>query len=424
MSANAAAAGAAPGLAITPRTRRLLLAMLPVVLLATARVVTHADGLTAAGTFAAAIGLAAPVAVTGLGGLVSERSGIVNIGLEGMMILGTVFAGWFGWHGGPWAALLGGVVGGTLGGALHATATIKFGVDHTVSGVAINLMARGIARYLSSVLFAGKGGDGSLTSSPSMTGMNHFTLPILSGGRIGSWQTPDVLGRIESKRWFLVSDLGGILKGLTADVAGSTILLYALIPIFAYIIWRTPWGLRLRSCGEKPDAADSLGINVHRTQWTAVLLSGALAGLGGAWLAIDVVKYQQGQTASRGFLALAAVVFANWRPAGLVAGALLFYFPEAVRLATFGDEPKGILLIAAIAFALLALWSFRQRKLTEGLVVAAAGAAVRFWFNVANKVDEKIVVTFPFVIVLLVLVFSSQRLRPPASSGQIWRKGS
>jgi general nucleoside transport system permease protein len=384
----------------------------------------EATGLTEPLIFSTALLLAAPIAITGLGGIISERAGIVNIGLQGMMVMGTCFAGLFGWHFGPWMGLVGGVVGGALAGALHAMATITFGVNHTVSGVAINLLTPGICRYMASVLFAGKGDDGSLTNSPTMVALTKYTVPILSGGHIGSWQSPDVLGRIAEKKWFLISDVAGLFGGFTKEISAATLVVLIIFPIAAYLLWRTPWGLRLRSCGEKPAAAESLGINVIRTQWTAVLLSGALAGLGGACLAVDVGRYIQGQVDLRGFLALACVVFGNWKLGGVLAGSLVFEYPDAVRLVTFGKEPRSLVFVGALAFALLAIWSYSRKNLREGLVVTGLTAAALAWFTFSKNIDAKLTATFPYLITLLVLVFSSQRQRPPAAAGITFRKGS
>ena len=407
---------------LSPSALAGLLGALTMVMLAGARVVTHAPGLTGSGTFGGAIGLATPVALAGLGGLISERAGVVNIGLQGMMVLGTWGAGFFGWHFGPWGALIGGAAMGALGGALHALTTITFGVDHAVSGVAINLLAPGVARYLSSVLFAGNDG-GTLTDSPPVGHLGRLTLPFLAGGRIGSWHSPDPLGWLEKHRWFLVGDVAGLLRGMTRDIAAETLLLLALLPLAGYVIWRTPFGLRLRSSGEKPSAADSLGVNVIAIRWAAVVTSGAMAGLGGAWLVTNVGKYQQGQEGLRGFLGLAALIFGNWRPAGLIAGALLFQFTESVRL-QIGDSPaRAFVLTVAFGLAAVTIWQFTRRAITAGAVLIASTLGLLIYYAGVNRVDDKLASIFPYLITLLVLLFSSERLRPPAASGQPWVKG-
>ncbi len=407
---------------ISPSMIAASLGVLTMVMLSTARIVTNAPGLTSGGTFGSAIGLATPVALAGLGGLLSERAGIVNIGLQGMMVLGTWGAGFFGWHFGPWGALIGGAAMGAIGGALHALTTITFGVDHAVSGVAINLLAPGVARFLSSVAFAGKDG-GTLTDSPPVGHLGRLTLPFLAGGRIGSWHSPDPLGWLEKHRWFLVADVAGLLRGMTRDIAAETLILLAFLPLVAYLVWRTPAGLRLRSSGEKPGAADSLGVNVTRIRWAAVIASGALAGLGGAWLVTDVGKYQQGQEGLRGFLGLGALIFGNWRPIGIFVGALLFQFADSVRYAS-GDQPaRAFMLAVGFGLAALAIWQFTRRAVTTSGVLVAVTIGVFAYYLGVNRVDDKLASIFPYLITLLVLLFSSERLRPPAAAGQPWVKG-
>ena len=179
------------------------------VLLSTVRAVSGADDITSSGTSGAALRLAVPIGLAGLGGLWAERAGIVNIGLEGMLILGTWFGAYVGFFHGPWWGVLAGIAAGAAGGLLHALATVTFGVDHVVSGVAINLLGAGIARYLSSLAY----GDGQVpgageTQSPTTVGLPKVSLPVLSSG-------PDLLGDLERTDLFLLSDAAGILRGLT-----------------------------------------------------------------------------------------------------------------------------------------------------------------------------------------------------------------
>ena len=246
------------------------MAVAGVLIVAVARSVSHASDLTSSDAFGTALRLGVPIALAGLGGLFAERSGTVNIGLEGMMIFGTIFAGYAGWHWGAWAALAGGVFGGALGGLLHALATVTFGVDHIVSGFAINILAPGVARFLANQWFtsaSAKAVGGSISNSPGVNPhhqMQHFTMPLTSGGRLFGWKTADPLGWFEKRHWFAVSDLAGLLKGLTSDLKLDTIAAVALFFVATYALWHTPFGLRLRSAGEKPSAADSLGVRVTR----------------------------------------------------------------------------------------------------------------------------------------------------------------
>src|SRR6266508_3000717 len=182
------------------------------------RVGTGAQDLTSSGTVAAALTAAVPIALAGLGGLWSERAGVVNIGLEGQMVLGTWGAGFAGYQWGPWAGVALGLLLGALGGLLHALATVTFGVDHIVSGVAINLLAPGVTRFLAQQTFTGKPG-GSVSTGPSISGdIGKFTFPFISGGDLFGWRTPNPLRWFELKHWFFVSDLAGMLHGFTSDL--------------------------------------------------------------------------------------------------------------------------------------------------------------------------------------------------------------
>jgi general nucleoside transport system permease protein len=375
-----------------------------------------APGLTGSSTVSTALGLAVPVILAGLGGLVAERVGVFNIGLEGMMIMGTWGAGYLGWHFGPWGALLGGLIGGIAGGALLALATVTFAVEQTVGGVAINIASFGVCRYLASIFFDGKGPVddlGTIADSPSVrTFGSKFSVPF-----IGNW-----LQTVEDKHWFIISDLAGVVRGFTVEVAWSSVLLLLLVPAIWYLVWRTPFGLRLRSSGEKPAAAESLGVNVMKTRWIALLMSGGLAGLGGAWLVLDSLKYQQGMTSSRGFLGLAAMIFGNWMPGILTVGALLFSFSQSVGF-QLGFESRALIGTVGLAIALSALWTLFRRRFIAGLVTAAL-AAVILWFAAVNEtVNDALIKALPYLLTLIVLAVASKRQRPPAAAGMPYIKG-
>ncbi|MBA2388150.1 MAG: ABC transporter permease, partial [Acidimicrobiia bacterium] len=252
-----------------------------------AREISNNDDLTSANTFGVAIRTAAPIALAGLGGLYAERSGTINIGLEGMMIMGSVFAGWWAWEYNPWMGVLGGVIGGALGGLVHAFATVTFGVNHIVSGFAINILAPGVARFMANLLFEGESG-GSVTNSPGASGeIGVFTMPVLSGGPLLGWKdTPDPLGSLADRQWFLVSDIASLLKALTTELRLDLVLVIVLFVASVYVLWRTRFGLRLRSAGERPSAADSLGVSVVFYRYVGMLISGGLAGMAGSVLVI------------------------------------------------------------------------------------------------------------------------------------------
>jgi general nucleoside transport system permease protein len=455
-------------------------ALAAVLAMSIARSITDNNDLTSSGTMSVAIRTAAPIAMCGLGGLYAERSGTVNIGLEGMMILGTVFGGWWGWEYGPWGALLGGVVGGFFGGLLLAIVTTTFGVNHIVAGFAINILAPGIARFMSNILFVGEQG-GSLTNSPGVTGdMGEFTLPFLSGGMLFGRETPDALGRIDEWNWFAVSDVAGMLKGLTTAVRYDVLVGVGLFGATAFLLWHTRFGLRLRSAGERPSAADSLGVRVHAYRYIGASMSGALAGLGGAMLVISAGRFSAGQTVGKGFLGLATLVVGNWRPVGVAIGASIFGFFDGI---TQRLSPEDIVLALLLAAALLLFAGTAYAMVTEkvtawkfvavgvcafgvfvvlraffyelgdtvavflvwlvvGLAITTAGTiaasrygglaaaitamaavAALFVYLRLDQIPDEFVPMLPYIVTLVVVSSRGQALRPPAAAGEPWFKG-
>jgi ABC-type uncharacterized transport system permease subunit len=385
-------------------------------LLSVVRIISGEQALTSSSTFAAALLLAVPIGLAALGGLFSERAGVVNIGLEGMMILGTWGAGWAGHQWGWSAALIGGAVFGAVGGLLHAIATVSFGVDHVVSGVAINILAEGIVRFLSELLYAGAASGGGVTQSPSLSSRPpSFSLPVLSSG-------PDLLGDLERQHWFLLSDVAGLLRGLTNGVGVLTLLAVLLVPATYLLLWRTAFGLRLRSCGENPAAADSLGVPVTRLKYVAVVISGALAGLGGVFLVFVANIYREGQTGGRGFIGLAALIFGNWRPGGLAAGAGLFGFADGLQLRSRGAV-VALLLLLAILLVVVAAVQARRGKLLQAVFAGGFAILSLIGFLTIDELPEGIVSFTPHLITLLVLSLASQRLRMPKADGLVYRRG-
>ncbi|MFF4174527.1 ABC transporter permease [Streptomyces sp. NPDC001750] len=399
---------------------------LPVVLLIVAgallalsavRAVTGAQDVTSAGQISAALAMAVPIGLAGLGGLWAERAGVVNIGLEGMMILGTFFGAWAGWQTSPWLGVLAGVVGGMLGGLLHAVATVTFGVDHIISGIAINILALGFTTYFAKLWFnsgeaAAKGG--SPKQSPPADDITSVTIPGLS----------DWLHSVEKHHWFFVSDLAGVLGGLVTKVSLLTILAVVLFALTFFVLWKTSFGLRLRSCGENPVAAESLGVNVYTYKYIAVIVSGGLAGLGGAFLSLVTSHiYNEGQTGGRGYIGLAAMIFGNWRPGGLAMGAGLFGFADALQLRNGGESVHALLLLLVVVLAVLAAWKLYRKSFVQGVVSAVVAAAVLVWYLATDSVPTEFVSATPYIVTLLVLSLSAQRLRMPKADGMRYRKG-
>ncbi|HEX3004969.1 MAG TPA: ABC transporter permease [Angustibacter sp.] len=421
MSLDVAEAAGAPAPLEEPAKRRrigaggwALMAAGAVVALAAVRVVTGADDIASSGTIAAAIGLAVPIAMAALGGLWAERSGVVNIGLEGMMIFGTWGAGFAGYQWGPWAGLVAGVLFGALGGLLHAVATVTFNVDHIVSGVAINLLAAGAVKYLSGLAFVGHPGGGK-TQSPPIGDLPTLTIPGVSDG----------LGTIENKHWFFVSDLAAIVRGLTTGMSILTLIAILLVVGSFFVLWRTAFGLRLRSCGENPVAAESLGVNVYVYKYAAVVASGAFAGVGGVFLAeVASSAYRDGQTGGRGFIGLAAMIFGNWRPGGLLAGSALFGYTDALQLRRGGESVHALLLVLFLILLGLVVWRvLRRSNIATTIVASVCAIGLLVWYLLTDEVPSDFTGMTPYVATLLVLSLAAQRLRMPAADGLRYRRG-
>jgi simple sugar transport system permease protein len=393
-----------------------------VFVLASIRVITGASDLTSTGTASAALLLSIPIVLAALGGLFSERAGVVNIGLEGMMIMGAWAGGYIGSQHGPWFGLLAAMIFGSVGALVHAIATVTFGVDHVVSGVAINIIAAGLVRYLSTLMYKSGSWPGP-SQSPGIETIPLNGLPVLSGGQYFGWKSPDLLGWIANLNWFFVSDLAAILRGLTGDVSYVTMVAIAFVPLAYFILWRTAFGLRLRSAGEAPVAAESLGVNVYAMKYAGVLISGGLAGLGGGFLAIVAASnYQENQVAGRGYIGLAALLFGNYRPGGLLAGAGLFGFADALQLRDSAAIHALLLFIVAI----LVFVAFRKFKSGKqiGAVLSLVVAGFTLWFYFAvDELPGQLVTMTPYIATILVMALASQRLRMPAADGIPYRRG-
>jgi simple sugar transport system permease protein len=252
--------------------------------------------------------------LTGLGGLFSERSGIVNIGLEGLMIVGTVMGAWGSIEYGPVAGLLIGAGAGLLFSLVHALATVTFRIDHIVSGVVINVVAIGLARFIAQIFF------GQATQSdPGIPDFDTISIPLLSS---------------------LPAGLGNAFKGMSPVVPIAFLITIPAV----FVLNRTRFGLRLRSAGENPEATRTLGVRVAPLRYAGVAISGALAGFAGAFLAIEINGlFREGQTQGLGFIALAALILGNWQPGRLMIASLLFGVAQAIPL-RLSDAPLISLL--------------------------------------------------------------------------------
>jgi simple sugar transport system permease protein len=246
-----------------------------------------------------------PLLYAALGGMFSERSGVVNIGLEGMMLMGAFFGAWGADKTDSWiAGLFIGILAGAALALVHAFFSVQLRSDQIVSGFAINFLALGITGYLYNDIY-GQNGTGNLPSIPNVN--------------------LDFLGSIPPH------ELGTFLKDSFSGMNVMTVAAFVLVPICYVIMFRTAIGLRIRSCGEHPRAADTVGINVYAVRYASVTTSGALAACGGAFLSIGYVSsFTENMTAGRGFIALAALIFGNWRPFGILGATLLFGFASAL----------------------------------------------------------------------------------------------
>lgn len=257
---------------------------------------------TIGAVLASTIRNATPLVFAALGGMFSERSGVVNIGLEGMMLI-SAFAGVVGafLSGSAWVGLLFAVGAGLLFGLVHAVMCVTFEADQIISGTAINLLALGGTGFLMVIIF-NQGG-----TSPDVEKFSPVAIPLLS-------EIP-VIGQAVFNQSALVY------------------LMYLLVPVTYVVLFRTPFGLRLRATGEIPEAVDTAGVSVARMRYFGVALSGMLAALGGVYLSMGILSsFSENMTGERGFIALAALIFGRWHPIGAAGAALLFGLAQALTI--------------------------------------------------------------------------------------------
>jgi len=292
-----------------------------------------------------------PLIFAALGGIYSERSGVVNIGLEGLMIIGafsgavTTLA-----TGSPWVGILAAILVGTLFSLPHAVASVTYKANQVVSGIATNFLALGLSVYLTKQMFD----DAAQTE----------TIQTL----IKKWEIP------------FLSDIPYVGRALFTAYPTSYIAI-ALVIVSWYVLYKTPFGLRMRSVGEKPAAADTLGISVAKMRYIGVMLSGAFAAFGGAIISLTTTSnFSQNTISGQGFIALAAVIFGKWHPAGAMLAALFFGFAQAI----------------------------------------SSSAQV---FGFAEYVPVAFIQMLPYVLTILILAGLVGRARPPKASGIPYEKG-
>jgi general nucleoside transport system permease protein len=397
-----------------PTVRIALLVVGVVVVLSVARSISGAESLTSGETFARSLRLAIPIALVALGAIFAERSGVVNIGLEGMMILGTWFTAWGTIQFGLATGIALGIIGGALGGLLHAVATVSFGVNQIVSGVAVNILAGGAVRYLNTLAF-----DQASQSDNVNARVAKISIPVLS----------TAFRKMHETGWFLISDFGGLGEGLTTQLSLLTVASIALVPLSAFVLWKTIFGLRLRSAGENPAAGETLGVNIYLMKYLGVIISGAFAGLGGAFLVLEQSGlYREGQVAGRGYIGIAAMIFGNWQPAFAAAGAVLFGFSQGLALGS-DKVTHSLLLVLALTLSALTVSSIvprpgRPRTWFLPMLLALGAAGFLGWYVTSDRVPNPFVDMTPYAVTLLVLAVARQKLRPPASEGIPYRRSN
>lgn len=303
--------------------------------------------------FPYAIAYTVPLLITSLGGLSSERSGVVNIGLEGLMVVGMFSSAYVISHlnlpnqaTAVWIGLGTATLAGALFALLHAFACVTLNANQVISGIAINMLAVALTVFLARNLT----GSGNIL----VNGLLRHNVPVLS-------KIP-ILGRL-----------------FFTQAYATTWLVLAILLVASYVLYKTPFGLRLRACGEHPHAADSAGINVYRMRYVAVILSGAFAGLGGAIFLVTISGEFNGTAAGLGFLALASLIFGQWKPLGILGATFFFGFASTV-------------------------------------------ANVSQVIPVLARIPGIILKTFPYVVTLLALVVSSKSSQAPRALGEPYDK--
>lgn len=305
--------------------------------------------------FPYAIALAMPLLITSLGGLFSERSGVVNIGLEGLMVVGgfasaAATVGLEPSLGGAaiWVSLIIAMVIGALFSVLHAFASINLNANQVISGTAINMIAGAVTVFLARTIT----GSGNIQLT---NGIPRFDVPVLV-------------------------DIPLLGKLFFYQTYGTTWLILAILALGAFVLYKTAFGLRLRACGEHPHAADAAGINVFKVRYGAVMISGALAGLGGATILVTYSGEFSGSVAGMGFLALAALIFGQWKPLGVLGAT--FFFGFAATLANASQAEPAL-----------------------------------------QAIPEVILKVFPYVVTLLALILFSKSTQAPRAAGEPFEKG-
>ena len=346
----------------------------------------------------AAVGLSVPLLWASLGELISERAGVLNIGLEGM-ILGGAFASFAvtSATGSPWLGVLSGIGVGMALAAAMAFFCVSLHADQIVVGLGLFILAGGATAFANQQLFSG-------TTNVTTNTLGNVAIP-------GLVHLP-VVGHAFFDQTLL-------------DYAA-----FAAVPLVYLLLWRTNWGLAVRAMGEAPEAVEAAGISVTRGRWEATLCAGIGGGLSGAVLTTGTIGvFGDNISAGRGFIALAAVVFGRWRPVGVLFACLVFGAADALqlRLQAIGGVPAAVWIAVAVVIAITVAVRLRskQRPRPRGIAIAAvlvAGAIVLALINPSWHIPGELWLTLPYVLTLLVLLGSVGVTRMPTALGVPFRR--
>src|SRR5882762_5091562 len=361
------------------------------------------------------IRLATPLVLAALGGLYSERSGVINIALEGLMLAGAFTAASVTYYAhNPWIGLGSAILAGALVGSLIAFACIRCKANQVVTGTGINILFIGLPAVLSGALFLSSGSTPQIPKENTLPTLNHLLPSFLP-------------------QWRIITEISTI-----------SLLAVILVLVTRYILYRTPFGLRLRAVGENPEAADAAGVGVNRIRYLGVILSGALAGIGGAYLSIGQSSlFTRNMTAGRGFIALAALIFGKWRPVQTMLACLLFGFADAltiqlqgVPVSIVGVIHLGVgIAVLLIVWLILHLFSLAKRNLLLEFVIALAAAVVTWSiFFLATlgyfarlaiapvEIPVQFIQMIPYLVTIIVLAGFIGQSRAPKAIGIPYQK--
>ena len=343
--------------------------------------------------------LTTPILLPAVGELISERAGVLNVGLEGMMLAGAFFSFWAAWATGSLLlGVLAGVAAGLAFGVIMSLLAIEAQADQIVSGVGINIVAIGLTTFLFDEIFGARG--------------------LVELDRIGSIEIPGLSS---------IPELGELLF----DHDAVLYFAFLSVPLAAFLLYRTKWGLSIRAAGEFPAAADTAGVSVRRVRWMSVLTASAMAALAGVFLALVTLGiFRQEMTAGRGFLALVAVIFGRWHPVGVLGACLILGGADALQLRLAAREavsPEVWFVIAALAagFAVhLVLRRQRERKVAFALSAAVALSGIVLLASSPDiKLPDQLWRALPFLLALIVLAGAVARARMPSDLTLPYRRG-